>query len=150
MWHNSNRLVGLSLLAGPTTFEGIANSLKLAKDAAGNPGSSGSRPPQSGQSRAQDSGPVSKVSTDDRQPDGNLESALSRLGGMLENAGPLTDQACSQLEVPAGRFLTSIITAAAWILHSHTCQWHMNHLSATVFTSSFTSGLGLSLQPHAA
>lgn len=101
-------------MAGPTTFEGIANSLKLAKDAAGNPGSSSSRPPQTGQSRAQDSGPVSKViSTDDRQPDGNLESALSRLGGMLENAGPLTDQACSQLEVPAGGFLASTTAAAA-------------------------------------
>lgn len=113
MWHDCNEEVGLSLVAGPTTFEGIANSLKLAKDAVGNPGSSGSRPPQSGHSRGQDSGPISKVSTDDRQPDGNLESALSRLGGMLENAGPLTDQACSQLEVPAGWGLASMTAAAA-------------------------------------
>lgn len=112
MSHDCISVLGLSLVAGPTTFEGIANSLKLAKNAVSNPGSSSSRRPQAGQSQAQDSGPVSKVSTDDRQPDGNLESALSRLGGMLENAGPLTDQACSQLEAPAGWFLASIIAAA--------------------------------------
>lgn len=88
------------MLSGPTTFEGIANSLKLAKDAVATPASTG--PPPSGQGSAQGAGPASKVCTDERQPDGNLESALSRLGGMLESAGPLTDQACSQPDVPAG------------------------------------------------
>ena len=94
------------MLAGPTTFEGIANSLKHAKDAAAI--SSGSGPPPGGQSSSQDAGPTKKVCTDERQPDGNLESALSRLGGMLESAGPLTDQACSQLDVPTGQLLVSL------------------------------------------
>ena len=105
-----DRVIDLSILAGPTTFEGIANSLKLAKDAVATSASTG--PPPSGQSSPQDAGPASKVCTDARQPDRTLESALSRLGGMLESAGPLTDQACSQLEVPAGQTLVSL-----WQLH---------------------------------
>lgn len=103
------------MLSGPTTFEGIANSLKLAKEAVATPASTG--PPPSGQDSAQDAGPASKVCTDERQPDGNLESALSRLGGMLESAGPLTDQACSQLEVPAGQLLVSVLDAALSTTH---------------------------------
>lgn len=106
----------MSVLAGPTTFEGIANSLKLAKDAVATPASTG--PPKSGQSSAQDTGPASKDCSDAKQPDGNLESALSRLGGMLESAGPLIDQACSQLEVPAGQSLVSML-AAAWVWITH-------------------------------
>ncbi|KAL3155606.1 hypothetical protein ABBQ38_010860 [Trebouxia sp. C0009 RCD-2024] len=87
--------------AGLTTFEGIANTLKRATDAAATPLSSGH--PQGGEaSSAQHPNPAGKSRAGgDRQADGTLESALSRLGGMLESAGPLMDQPCSQLEVPA-------------------------------------------------
>lgn len=93
----------MACVAGLTTFEGIANTLKLATDAAAAPASQG--PPQSGRgASAQDPAPAGNISCidGDRQPEGALETALSRLGGMLESAGPLIDQPCSQLELPAG------------------------------------------------
>ena len=107
--------------------------MRLAKDAICTPASTGN--PSSGQGSAQDAGPASKISTDERQPDGNLESALSRLGGMLESAGPLTDQACSQLEVPGGQLLVSILADILLWQHdkfygiSVSCQgWMQQHL----------------------
>ena len=82
--------------AGVTTFEGIANTLKLATEAAAMPPGNG-QPHRGKASSGEGPGPDG-----DRQADGTLESALSRLGGMLESAGPLLDQPCSQLDVPAG------------------------------------------------
>ena len=88
--------------AGVTTFEGIANTLKLATEAAATPPGNG-QPYRGKASSGEGPSPAGKPSTDgDRQADGTLESALSRLGGMLESAGPLMDQPCSQLDVPAG------------------------------------------------
>ena len=141
MRHYQTNHMFVCVLAGPTTFEGIANSPKLAKDAVATPAGSG--PPKSGQSSAQDTGPATKDCTDERQPDGNLESALSRLGGMLESAGPLTDQACSQLEAPAGQSLVSALAGYG----SHTCLWHISGLSEAQCSSICTRSLGTSLQP---
>lgn len=45
----------------------------------------------------------------DRQPEGALQSALSRLGGMLESGGPSTHHMCSQFEAPAGQSCQSVI-----------------------------------------
>lgn len=97
---------GSTFSAGPTTFEGIASSLKLAQDAASTPVSATALHSARGSAHAKgETGNrhAADSSMDDRQPDGTLESALSRLGGMLENAGPLTDQPCSQFEPPAGQ-----------------------------------------------
>ena len=89
--------------AGPTTSEGIASSLKQAQDAVSTPGSAAA--PPSAKGRAKAATPARDSSAVEGQPDGNLESALSRLGGMLESAGPVADQPCSQFEAPAGQLL---------------------------------------------
>ncbi|KAL0048805.1 hypothetical protein WJX82_011551 [Trebouxia sp. C0006] len=113
---------------GPTTFEGIANSMKLAREAVATPdiartphnptattgleadGSTGDvkaadedRSKGNAAAERQTEGP-SKGQTGgaaDRQPEGALQSALSRLGGMLESGGPSMHHMCSQFEAPA-------------------------------------------------
>jgi len=44
----------------------------------------------------------------DRQPEGALQSALSRLGGMLESGGPSMHHMCSQFEAPVGQLCQSV------------------------------------------
>ena len=52
----------------------------------------------------------------DRQPEGALQSALSRLGGMLESGGPSMHHMCSQFEAPAGHFCCPV--SHSWSLQS--------------------------------
>lgn len=44
----------------------------------------------------------------DRQLEGALQSALSRLGGMLKSGGPSMHHMCSQFEAPAGQLYQSV------------------------------------------
>ncbi|DBA89074.1 hypothetical protein WJX77_001689 [Trebouxia sp. C0004] len=92
---------------GPTTFEGIAKSLKETQEADGSTGdvraADDDRSKGNAAAQRQTEGPSIGQSEGaaDRQPEGALQSALSRLGGMLESGGPLMHHMCSQFEAPA-------------------------------------------------
>jgi len=125
----------VTYFAGPTTFESIANSVKLAREAVATPdiartphnptattgleadgstgdvkaadddtskGNAAAQRQTEGPSNGQTEGAA------DRQPEGALQSALSRLGGMLESGGPSMHHMCSQFEAPAGQFSQSV------------------------------------------
>ena len=94
---------------GPTTFEGISRSLKSAQEAIATPevartpqNPTGATAPEASRHAGDLAGAEDGRSPAERQPQGALESALSRLGGMLESAGPSVDHPCSQFEAPAG------------------------------------------------
>lgn len=94
---------------GPTTFKGISRSLELAQEAIATPevartpqNPTGATAPEASRHAGDLAGAEGGRSPAERQPQGALESALSRLGGMLESAGPSVDHPCSQFEAPAG------------------------------------------------
>ena len=75
----------------------------------------------------------------DRQPEGALQSALSRLGGMLESGGRSMHQMCSQFEAPAGQFCQSVSQGvcsrrgqlSCWAAQSFVIEQHRQTMTQT-------------------
>lgn len=119
--------------AGPTTFEGIARSLQSAQGAGPTPDIPGASTPANptattGLEAEGTAGPVTASgdgqpkagAAAERQTEGALESALSRLGGMLESNGPSMHHLCSQYDAPSGTELPTIckldtVKGCAWL-----------------------------------